>query len=65
MNKMKTILYRKHKELLVKTISRVLVEKQHWCDYFLNPLPQYFSQYVTYDFAHDIANISDVTAIFL
>ena len=42
MTKMKTYLYGKRVELLVRTISSVLVEKGHWCGYFPNPIPQDF-----------------------
>ena len=40
---MKTHVYRKHIELLLSTISCVLVEKGHWCNYFRTPLPQNFT----------------------
>ena len=42
MTKMKAYVYGKHVELLVRTISSVLVEQGHWCGYFPNPLPQNF-----------------------
>ena len=40
MTKMKAYMYGKHVELLVRTIVSVLIEKEHWCGYFSNPLPQ-------------------------
>ena len=63
----KTSICRKHVELSVIAISNVLVEKGHLCNNFPNPLPQIllFSQYLAYDFAHDIANILYMRVIFV
>ena len=42
MTKIKTNVCRKHTELSVKATSSVLVEKEHLCNYFPNPLHQNF-----------------------
>ena len=42
MTKIKTNVCRKHTELSVIAKSSVLVEKEHLCNYFPNPLPQNF-----------------------
>ena len=42
MSKIKTNVCRKHTELSVIAKSSVLVEKEHLCNYFPNPLPQNF-----------------------
>ena len=42
MTKIKTYVCREHEELSVTAKSSVLVQKEHLCNYFPNPLPQNF-----------------------